>query len=153
MARILGSVWVPQPTDPDNACDVCKHGAGQGVGPFWQGPRRPTGRPGFGRKQMGRLHICKECLFVIVNHPESPFHGLIPKGLAAAEKVERADAHIARLQERVAELHAAAPASPEAIAEVAVAAAIAELEGRGAFDKAPAPKPPARKQAAKPKDG
>lgn len=144
-------MWVPRPTEPDHSCDVCKRDAGQGVGPFWQGPKRLTGKPGFGRKQMGRLHVCRECVFVIVNHPDSPFHGLIPAGEAAKDVAEQADRHVSRLRSRIEELQAAAPAAPEDIAQVAVAAAIEELEARGAFAQPEAPKPPARKQAAKPK--
>jgi hypothetical protein len=148
---MLGVVWVDRPSEPDHSCDVCKHGADQGVGPFWQGPRRATGNPGFGRKQMGRFHVCRECLFVIVNHPDSPFHGLIPAGEAARSVAEQADRHIARLRERIGELEQRED-TPDALVNAAVAAAIDELEARGAFDKpAPEAPKPARKQAAKPK--
>ena len=77
--------------------------------------------------------------------------GLRSPGEPSLDGVEQADRHVSRLRSRIEELQAAAPAAPEDIAQVAVAAAIEELEARGAFAQPEAPKPPARKQAAKPK--
>jgi hypothetical protein len=161
-------MWVPRPSDPDSVCDECKRGPDQGVGPFWQGPIRPTGRPGFGRRQMGRVHVCRECLFVVVNHPESPFHGFIPAGEAAIETSEKADRVVARLRARIEELEQAKPdavvkasvtealaEAPDGLVKAAVAAAVEELEARGAFrtlDVAPMPaSKPKPRTAAKPK--
>lgn len=155
MARILPLVWVDRPTEPATGCDNCKRGPSDGVGPFWQGPKRPTGAAGFGRRQSSHVHVCRECMFVVVNHPDSPWHGLIPAGEAAKGVAAQADRHVAFLQERIRDLEAAKPHSPEVVAKAAVAAAVEELQARGAFDRpAPepeAPKPPARKTAAKSK--
>jgi hypothetical protein len=148
-------VWVDRPTEPSTGCDSCKRGPSDGVGPFWKGPKRPTERPGFGGKQFSHVHVCRECLFVVVNHPDSPFRGMIPAAKAADVALGDAQRTIARLQGRVDELQAAQPHSPEVVARAAVAAAIEELEARGAFAApAPAPaapRPPARKTAAKSK--
>jgi hypothetical protein len=103
---------------------------------------------------MGNLHVCRECMFVVVNEPGSPFHGLIPAGEAAQDVARQADAHRERLEGHIAQLREAQPPSPEEVAKAAVQAAIEELDARGVFtaEPTPAPKPPARKQAAKPKD-
>lgn len=86
-------VWNATPLSPDARCEECKLGIEGGRGPFWhpEGVQvNVGGRMGPQGLVVGRICICKECLFLAVNAPDSPFHGVIPRAAAAEEALGNA---------------------------------------------------------------
>ena len=129
-------MWSSTPIHAPNTCASCKQGAE--VGPFWVGPVvHMQGRLGPTGLLFAPIQICHGCLFIAVNHPDSPYTGKIPKADEHEQRAVRAEAgwsatqvELAAAREQVRILLEEG-ATPEVVAGAAVRAAIAELSERG----------------------
>lgn len=137
-------VWVAAPSQPPFECAVCHLGGD--AGPFWQGPRvHLEGRLGPGGILFANIEVCHTCMFLAVNHPDSPYRGKIPQ----------ADEHLARAMRAEDEWEKAAAAANAASAEAArlaaegatpegvVKAVMEMLDERGLLNPAPRTRPKA----------
>lgn len=129
-------MWAPTPNQPPFSCAVCH--AGSEAGPFWRGPRvHHEGQLGPQGLVFSHIEICAGCMFLAINHPDSPHAGKIPKVDELAARVTRAESGWSQAQMELAAVQAevrrllAEGSTPEAVSTAAVAAAIAELAARG----------------------
>lgn len=114
-------------------------------GPFWVSGRTfPSGGATLGQTQERiPFVICRLCVFVEVNRPESPYHGLIPQGLNSEQLITQATAEIETLRRRVETLQEHG-GLPKTFAAHAVEAAFEELDRRGyKVARKPGPRPAA----------
>lgn len=135
-------MWTATPLDPPNVCASCQRGMGE-CGPYWNGPEVNTGLPGFEGPVRGKIAFCRECLFVVVNAPDSPFHGLLPIALVAEQTERGLRAELGKARMRLAKLEETG-GLPTAVARAAVNAALATLAERG-YVEPPAANPPAKR--------
>lgn len=137
-------VWVAAPSQPPFECAVCHLGGD--AGPFWQGPRvHLEGRLGPGGILFANIEVCHTCMFLAVNHPDSPYRGKIPQADELASRLEHAEsawremnATASALSLEVERLRAEG-ATPEGVAK----AVMEMLDERGLLNPAPRTRPKA----------
>lgn len=118
--------WLATPPDAPFECSICARDSS--AGPFWIGPRVQTGNAGFAGPAEGHVKVCKNCFYVAAEGPDSPFHGLIPAGRTAKERIAELEELNAGMRSRLHELQANSgqPAGLARLVREAIRDALAE---------------------------